>query len=255
MQCLFSKQPYKIERIQWQVTAFPQKKQKNTKNNSALKLRWMFHEVGAFKKTSNINLESKIKNSCWPTCFRASGGCCDDAPAATSIILIAVVTFTVALCFSCSQQVQLHVTSYKQKQRHRCFTPCWPKVSESCNYSQNFSVINCPALLQKYIVCVCLTILIVLIMLPFCLCIFLSLFLLVVMMVFFTCYSLYNFNLREKNNRSLQRNHRQCLSKCLCNFFFYRNRSIPNYIYLNHLNVRKRKPGCGLKVALCILWN
>lgn len=118
MQCLFSKQPYKIERIQWQVTAFPQKKQKNTKNNSALKLRWMFHEVGAFKKTSNINLKSKIKNSCWPTCFRASGGCCDDAPAATSIILIAVVTFTVALCFSCSQQVQLHVTSYKQKQRH-----------------------------------------------------------------------------------------------------------------------------------------
>lgn len=43
-----------------------------------------------------------------------------------------------------------------------------------------------------------LTILVVLIVLPFCLSIFLSLFLLVVMMVFLTCYSLYNFNLGDE---------------------------------------------------------
>lgn len=49
-----------------------------------------------------------------------------------------------------------------------------------------------------------LTILIVFIMLPFCLSIFFSLFLLVIMVVFLPCYSLYNFNLRDKHDQILR---------------------------------------------------
>lgn len=47
-----------------------------------------------------------------------------------------------------------------------------------------------------------LTVFVVLVVLAFCLRIFLSLFLLVIVMIFLTGYSFYNFNLKDKQNRS-----------------------------------------------------
>lgn len=69
-------------------------------------------------------------------------------------------------------------------------------VSGSSDYSANYSLIPLHSSKKEGF----LTILIMLIMLPFCLSVFLSLFLLVVMVIFLSCYSLYNFNLRDKNN-------------------------------------------------------